>query len=256
MWRRCLRLARMGLVIFSLIACAALAALWVESYRHWYRVAHQEVRESQSQWRSSRWGASLDPSCVYLWKEGEQPRMKTEIFPGPQGEVREIPVPRPAEGWQLNAGVADVSWDSGFSPGDVRWRFARVTWVVSTVPGPRRLLVLPLWPLVLLAGVGPVAWAAGGIARRQARRRAAAGLCPACGYDLRASSGRCPECGWGRGDRPAISGGGGGGWSRWGWAIVGVACVVAAAAGAMLGGIALWGPQVSGATGPYGGPVP
>ena len=30
---------------------------------------------------------------------------------------------------------------------------------------------------------------------RARQRRAAAGRCPACGYDLRATPGRCPECG-------------------------------------------------------------
>jgi hypothetical protein len=40
--------------------------------------------------------------------------------------------------------------------------------------------------------------------RSRRRRRAAAGRCVACGYDLRATPGRCPECGQ-RTDRATVS---------------------------------------------------
>jgi hypothetical protein len=62
---------------------------------------------------------------------------------------------------------------------------------------PRRpfpTLFLAYWvPAAFLAAV-PATWV---MARPSTRRRArsAAGLCAACGYDLRASPGRCPECG-------------------------------------------------------------
>jgi hypothetical protein len=56
----------------------------------------------------------------------------------------------------------------------------------------KRTVAFPiLLPAVILAI--PAAARCAGAARR--RRRAVAGRCPNCGYDLRATPGRCPECG-------------------------------------------------------------
>jgi hypothetical protein len=53
-------------------------------------------------------------------------------------------------------------------------------------------LIVPLWfPLAVLATPGVIML--GRDLRR--RRRTRAGLCVACGYDLRSTPGRCPECG-------------------------------------------------------------
>ena len=58
-------------------------------------------------------------------------------------------------------------------------------------------VVVPLWPL-LLPPVAVLTWKIVQVQRGQRRRRA--GLCVACGYDLRASPARCPECGRACGD--------------------------------------------------------
>jgi len=57
-----------------------------------------------------------------------------------------------------------------------------------------KAIVLPYW---LLIGIAMSPWLVYAWRRWRGRaaRRIAAGLCPACGYDLRASPERCPECG-------------------------------------------------------------
>ena len=57
-----------------------------------------------------------------------------------------------------------------------------------------RYAAVPLWALCAAFRV-PSAPLLLARHRRRARRRAARGLCPRCGYDLRATPGRCPECG-------------------------------------------------------------
>jgi len=52
-----------------------------------------------------------------------------------------------------------------------------------------RDVTVPIWMLVVVFGIGPLAW----LVRRWRRR--GPGFCAGCGYDLRATPGRCPECG-------------------------------------------------------------
>jgi hypothetical protein len=58
-----------------------------------------------------------------------------------------------------------------------------------------RRVWFPAWSAALVTGVCPAVWLVRRVRERRSLRRARAGLCCRCGYDLRASPGRCPECG-------------------------------------------------------------
>ena len=51
------------------------------------------------------------------------------------------------------------------------------------------------WKVAVPLAVLPAIWLAGIAAAWRRSLRPRAGLCKACGYDLRASRDRCPECG-------------------------------------------------------------
>jgi hypothetical protein len=84
----------------------------------------------------------------------------------------------------LRAGSMGTA-SAGFAGVEVYWD------VNGPVPNFRAVVVPAAYPLAL-AAVLPALWAA---RRARGRRRAAAGHCLACGYDLRATPDRCQECG-------------------------------------------------------------
>jgi hypothetical protein len=117
-------------------------------------------------------------------------------------------------------GELEVSWqqtlsDPGYTKGFYGWEW------VPQIDGPMDLLpavttffpdahppvagfflspangvvLLPMWFVVSLFAILPLAAGVRLARRRRGDRRLVAGCCVACGYDLRASPQRCPECG-------------------------------------------------------------
>ena len=174
--------ALLSLLLYALALAALVRSLWRSDQFMWLRL--QDAPPSHYRWytvvMSGRGGIELAQDAeVYDLAAAQQYRGL--LLPDGwryQGHSAGPPrYPRPAFNTRERARF-------GFW---VKWHHTR-----SVV---RREIILPYWFLAIVTGILPTAWL---ITRRREslrRRRAAAGLCTRCGYDLRASSGMCPECG-------------------------------------------------------------
>jgi hypothetical protein len=93
----------------------------------------------------------------------------------------------PDEPWRVRLGwnFGFIAWQSGTDPRRRIWELEPVTINWSRID-------LPFWCVAAILCAAP---AFGTLLTLMRRRRARAGRCPECGYDVRASRGRCPECG-------------------------------------------------------------
>jgi hypothetical protein len=189
--RRLARHAFTALSALSLLLCVAVCVLWVRSHvvvddLLWRSLRPDErcLNERHLSLRSSGGGFRI----AVQW--GTMPRPDhLGIDPseyGPVGFVRftdksmEYP---PAHMQSAAATFAGFGVERGdYPPGG--WPDGlHLQWIG---------LILPYWFMVLALGPIPLLWL---MRVRRAARARAAGLCPACGFDLRASPDRCPECG-------------------------------------------------------------
>jgi hypothetical protein len=171
--------------------CIAAAVLWCRSYvcrdsiEHEPKSFHAGMNVSPSfisnngqltlarNWRWERYGVRvivmrLPRSVVLRWQtsDSDYVLMRHPVIRGTFWQTS------PNERWVLGVKFGRLA-DPTLSHG--------ATWVT-----------VPYAALVAASAVLPLAWLRAAVRRR---KRAGAGRCPRCGYDLRASPDRCPECG-------------------------------------------------------------
>jgi len=144
----------------SLLVCVAAAVLWVRSYwvvdRYGFSPLHSVATD-----RGSLVFCRIDPDLNLMVERG----------------YHRDPAPNPTSGWNPRQ-AARRTWNLFVAHGE-------------DFPG-FKMVVIELWPPVLLTGMVFTLWLRREVALR---RRAFAGRCSRCGYDLRATPNRCPECG-------------------------------------------------------------
>jgi hypothetical protein len=177
----------------SLLLCAAAVVLWVRSYRLADGVP---VLMRGDGWRLDSWHGRVFVTHVVM---GAREHVYVRVSPPTVGGARFDDRKRPALAAKLRAIQADAdaqmmtlpllafppaSAGNGFGFGgrDAKLGAGKGVWTTA----------VPYWSVCAMLALPPLLRAR---LRRRDRRRASAGLCPGCGYDLRATPGRCPECG-------------------------------------------------------------
>jgi hypothetical protein len=165
----------------SLLLLLGIGVMWVRSYGLSDRWTYQGL-DGEGYLRSTRGQA-------VLWVS--QRNRHGEPAPG----VRHIRQQAEDGSWEV---VGMLVLDTELSDQTTVRTQGAFQWFIRRHRNGDRLIkiLIPFWSLALAAALLPLTWLAHRLwMRRRAARRRGAGLCPACGYDLRATTDRCPECG-------------------------------------------------------------
>ena len=181
------------LTALSLLLCLATVALWARSYFRSDCLTYSQPTLEPELFRASYLiGVSGRGNAWVAFDWTEHEYHPTQPSPAEVDLEEETESP-PTAGWEHETDrPEDVSehfdhraWGFGFEVEPrSRWQ---------SPPGYHRWAVaFPLWAAAAAFAALPAARL---FRRVRRRRRAAAGVCSRCGYDLRATPGRCPECG-------------------------------------------------------------